>query len=339
MNEDFYITLIYKRLAEEISPSEKEQLEKWLAESASNRHTAAGIKKAWEASDLLRPSIDVDLDAEFDQLEALIGEDENKQEAEVVQLKPKARRPWLSIAAGIAIVLTLAFLLNNMLNGPGGDGGVNLLVIQADEAIEMIKLPDGSKVYLNKNSELKYPDAFDGSTRTVHLNGEAFFEVEHNPKSPFEVHTTNETITVLGTSFNVATGKEQPTTVYVASGKVALAQNESKQKVVLEKGDKGISEVVLQKLTSIKASANEIAWHTHQLEFVESPLEEVIRSIEHYYGITVSLENPDLQKCTFTATFKGESLEIVLETLATVLGLKWEQKTTGQYFLKGGHCG
>ncbi|MCG8331530.1 MAG: FecR domain-containing protein [Chitinophagales bacterium] len=339
MNEDFYITLIYKRLAGELSLFEKEQLEKWLAESASNRHTAVGIEKAWEASDLLRPSIDVDLDAEFNQLEVLIGKDEKKQEAEIVQLNPKTRRPWLSIAAGIAIVLTLAFLLNNMFNGPTGEGATNLLVVQADAATKMIELPDGSKVYLNENSELKYPETFEKSTRMVHLKGEAFFEVEHNPESPFEVYTTNETITVLGTSFNVATGKEQPTTVYVASGKVALTQNESKQKVVLEKGDKGISEVALQKLTSIKASTNEIAWHTHQLEFVENSLEEVIRSIEDYYNITVSFEDPDLQKCTFTATFKGESLEIVLDTLATVLGLEWEQKTTGQYFLKGGHCG
>jgi transmembrane sensor len=334
MNENFYINLIYKNLSAEISPAEKEQLEAWLQQSEENRAMAASIEKAWQASDLLQADVNVDLDTEFGELETLIGKEEKAVKDIIVPLNRTYR--WVGIAASIATLVILAFLIRDRLSESSGTVEAEMLVLQTDEKTQKVILPDGSTVILNRNSQLTYPKEFDKQKRRVQLEGEGYFQVEHDAAHPFEVNTINETVRVLGTSFNVQSGDEGTTTVYVAEGKVAFAQNEGKQKVILTRGEKGIS--ASGKIIEIKATDNELAWYTGRLEFVDTPIKEVKEAIEQYYEVSLVVENPAILNCTFTATFEEETIAIVLDILGTVLDFEWEKSTDNQYILKGGAC-
>lgn len=334
MNEDFYITLIYKSLSAEISPAEEEQLKTWLQQSEENRATAASIEKVWQASDLLQANVEVDLDSEFGELETLIEKEESAVESLIVPLNKTYR--WIGIAASIAALIILSFLIGDRLSEGSGTTDLEMLVLQTEEKTQKLILPDGSTVILNSHSKLTYPKAFDEAKRLVQLEGEGFFEVEHDAAHPFQVQTTHETVSVLGTSFNVQTTEEGTTSVYVADGKVALAQNKGQQKVILTKGEKGVS--ASGKLTETKATDNELAWYTGRLAFADAPITEVKEVIEQYYRVSLLIENPAILNCTFTATFEEETIAIVLEILSTVLDLEWEQSADSQYVLKGKGC-
>ena len=121
------------------------------------------------------------------------------------------------------------------LNGSGS----NILIAFNDTSrIELINLPDGSKVWLGPQSKLRYPRTFEKSRRNVALGGEAFFEVQHNPKKPFSVKTQYINTTVLGTSFKIdAFPAQKDISVAVVSGSVRVSR---KGKVIdrLIKGEK-----------------------------------------------------------------------------------------------------
>lgn len=345
MKEDFYITLLYKQLAEEISPSEKAQLETWLAESKANRLTAASVEKAWNASDLLQAEVDVDLDAEFGALEALLEEDEEevppiKGTATIrkIEATPSPRRNWLAMAATILVIAVAAFLFRSAFDGSGNNAGEWVSIITENEP-HTVTLPDNSTVYLNANSELSYLKEFTADKRMLQLKGEAFFEVEHDAARPFEVQTGAETITVLGTSFNVQTSDNKQTTVYVATGKVQVAQQNNAAKIVLKKGEQGISNSTTKEVKNLgQQTANALAWRSKRLEFVDTPISEVIQAVEKLYNITIKLEKENLLTCRFNSTFDNQKANTVLEVISTVLGAEMEKKSTGVYLIKGGSC-
>src|SRR5688572_8298430 len=92
---------------------------------------------------------------------------------------------------------------------------------------QFLRLPDGSTVLLNEGSKLEYPITFSGDTREVFLQGEGYFDIQHNPSKPFVVKTANVTTTVLGTAFNVkAFPSEKHITVTVTRGKVKVSKDE-----------------------------------------------------------------------------------------------------------------
>jgi ferric-dicitrate binding protein FerR (iron transport regulator) len=93
-----------------------------------------------------------------------------------------------------------------------------------------ITLPEGSKIWLNADSKLSYPVAFNDKTREVYLRGEAFFDIRKNPDKPFIIHLANGTIHVLGTSFNVrAYDDEDKIETSVSTGKVAFIPKSPRQ--------------------------------------------------------------------------------------------------------------
>lgn len=345
MKEDFYITLLYKQLAEEINPSEKTQLEAWLAESKVNRLTAASVEKAWNASDLLQAEVDVDLDAEFGALEALMKEDEQaklpiKETATIRKIEAIAppRRNWLAMAASILVIAVAAFLLRSNFGGSGNNATEWLSIATENEA-HTVTLPDNSTVYLNKNSELSYLKEFTKDKRMVQLKGEAFFEVERDVTRPFEVATGTETITVLGTSFNVQANENEQTTVYVATGKVQVGQQNNASKIILKKGEQGISNSATKEIKNLgQQSANVMAWRSKRLEFVDTPIGEVVTAVEKLYDISIDLENESLNTCGFNSSFDNQKVSTVLETISTVLGAEVEKKRAGVYLIKGGSC-
>jgi len=162
-----------------------------------------------------------------------------------------------------------------------------------------IMLPDGTNVWLNAASSIRYPTAFAGNERKVTITGEAYFEVAPDKKLPFRVNVNNKAaIEVLGTHFNVNAYNNEPaihTTLLEGSVKVSTADG---QPAVLKPGQQAV--VKQGDLLTIHNNANidkVMAWKNGLFNFQDVPLKEAMRQLERWYDIEVLYEGdiPDVQ--------------------------------------------
>ena len=149
-----------------------------------------------------------------------------------------------------------------------------------------VTLPDGTKVWLNNSSSLKYPIAFIGQRRQVELSGEGYFEVTRNAEKPFHVLVRGIDVGVLGTSFNVnAYANEASINTTLVQGSVSVAQKTSKQ--VLQPGEQA---QVDEKGQIIKVQVNTdriIAWKNGFFNFDQSDFKAVMRQLARWYDMEV----------------------------------------------------
>jgi len=183
---------------------------------------------------------------------------------------------------------------------------------------KVISLSDGSKVWLNNASTLKYPEVFADSDRTVQLQGEAFFEVSKRKHKPFIIHTPELRVEVLGTSFDVkAFENEAHETVTVATGKVAVSSPNSKQKLILFKGDRVQYRKQDQYLSKTSGDVAESRnWQNNILAFKYENLENIARELERWYGVKFVFRNKTLLHKRYTLKQKDESLNTVMKALS-----------------------
>ncbi|MFV0505361.1 MAG: FecR family protein [Bacteroidales bacterium] len=194
---------------------------------------------------------------------------------------------------------------------------VNVFVPEG--VVSSLVLPDSTLVYLNSASKLSYPARFNGDVRNVQLNGEAYFEVKHNPEKPFVVSCSKLNVTALGTKFNVKAfaSDNEVSTVLVdgcvvldklldAKDAVRIARMEPNQQIDFLKD----TEETRTKEVNVQ---NVIGWKDGLLIFDNVTLNEFAKILGRKYNIDfiVSEEVKDL---TITAKFKNESLKSILKS-------------------------
>ncbi|WP_316818218.1 FecR family protein [Pedobacter nyackensis] len=184
-----------------------------------------------------------------------------------------------------------------------------------------IVLPDGTHVWLNAASSLKFPAAFKGKKRQVELNGEAYFEVAKNKKMPFTVHTKNQEIEVLGTHFNVSSYDEETTTkTTLLEGSVkVVAQNNQR---VLVPGEQAQINNSTKKIKVQLANVDEaIAWKNGYFVFNDEKLESIMQRVSRWYDVDCQFEG-DLGNLSFLGEVERSknisSLLKVLESTGNV---------------------
>ena len=219
-----------------------------------------------------------------------------------------------------------------------------------------VTLPDGSKVILNADSKLSYPDNFMGNTREVTLEGEAFFDVTKNKKKPFIIHSKTMDIKVLGTVFNIkAYPFESLSEASLISGsievilktrtnekiflkpneKITVSNNtESKQTPNPEK-DKYREIVPLISINKLKFDnadnqVSEIAWTQNKLIFNNESFENLVQLLQRWYGLEIRIETNKLKDINFTGRFYSESISQVLEALQITHKFNYSNNNKGQ---------
>ena len=169
-----------------------------------------------------------------------------------------------------------------------------------------ILLSDGTRVWLNSDSELKYPIAFNGDKREVYLSGEAFFDVVGDEQKPFIVHAKGTKVEVLGTQFNVSCYAEQgyvATTLVEGSVDVKTENNHS----VILPGEQasiltGSSEIKVNKVnTTIYTS-----WVNGVYEFENTQLEYIMAQLGRWYDVDIRFEREDVKNICFTGAIKKD---------------------------------
>lgn len=163
-----------------------------------------------------------------------------------------------------------------------------------------VVLPDGSKVFLNALSSLKYPISFSAKERKVELKGEAYFEISHNKKSPFKVVTKGQTVEVLGTHFNImAYADEQVAKTTLLTGSVKVSAES--EILILKPGEQSQVSPGNMKLIQNVDLEDVMAWKKGYFKFSEN-LESVMAKVSRWYDVEVSYEGqPDAE-----FKYKGE---------------------------------
>ena len=189
----------------------------------------------------------------------------------------------------------------------------------ADARLQVCRLPDGTVVTLSPHATLSYnPGDFKTGKRAVVLKGTAYFEVTHNPQTPFSVTTQYARVKVLGTRFQVQeSGRE--TRAWVRDGRVLFASSAHGGGVVLTRGMEAVLSHGSSVPRRVTPSLNPEAWRTGSFVYNDAPLEKVLEELSRYYGVRLTASEPDRR---LTATLPADDLERVVRMIETSLNIR-----------------
>lgn len=171
-----------------------------------------------------------------------------------------------------------------------------------------ISLPDGTKVWLNASSSLKYPLAFSEKERKVELEGEAYFEVAKNRLQPFKVFTKSQTVEVLGTHFNVNSYNDEPSTkTSLIEGSISVMYNLKTAHRILRPGQQSIltdQNVILKNIDIDEV----VAWKNGYFKFNQESLQSILRKISRWYDVDIEYtDEASIEKLSFSGTLSKYS--------------------------------
>ncbi|MCB9316142.1 MAG: FecR domain-containing protein [Lewinellaceae bacterium] len=329
--QDFnYVLLLQKRFAGEISASELVVLKDWINQSEENARLAQQFELLWEKSTESQPVFSLDMEAEFRQVQARIFK-ETQAPTRTVLI-----RNWvLRAAAAVAVIFVSVWGFQQL-----APASAPMLVEHvADQAKRQITLPDGTLVWLRQHAKIEFPAVFADAQRLVKLDGEAYFEVAHREHQPFQIELPGKgKVEVLGTRFNVRTNNAA-TSILVRQGKVRYTPDHKTKGVLLVGGDKAVYQAELAEIRLSKVHTfNELAWQTGGLEFIRTPLNDVISDLESFYDVSIKLQDSQMGHCLHTAPLTNQPLEQVLNSLALTYQFQISNPTPGRYILSNGRC-
>ncbi|WP_336835737.1 MULTISPECIES: FecR family protein [Sphingobacterium] len=192
-----------------------------------------------------------------------------------------------------------------------------------------ITLSDGTKVWLNSNSSLKYPSAFSASERRVELTGEAYFEVSKNKQKPFIVETSLQKVEVLGTKFNInAYDDESSTQTSLAEGSVRVSCKNNT--TLLKPGQQ--STLTDQNIAVRSINLDQVLdWKNGDFNFSNNNLKEIMRKISRWYNIEVIFEGPISQETYVAQISRKKRLNDVLRALQLSGSIKYSIRNNKLY--------
>lgn len=252
------------------------------------------------------------------------------EEAEAPRLekrKPfrsKALNYCIAAAAAAALFLTGA-ATSELVTGKRQE----TVLMASSENISSYTLPDGSKVWLNKNSWLSYNQKFGKRTRQVALKGEGYFEVNRDERRPFIVKMQNDLdIKVLGTTFNACNYPSlNKAEVILRSGSVQVSDNGRNEYVILKPNQKFTWNEGSAEISSVNAM-NCCRWFEHRLVFDNVKLKDILENLSHKYQTEISLNVGNLADKHMSMTIRDESVEDILDILTTLLPIRWRYQGT-----------
>ena len=281
-----------------------------------NQELKNHLENDWENELLDESTSDVDLSMMLDRVHHLIRKKEFQKRKTLVH---RMAIVYMKVAAVLLLPLVVAgslyFYLNNTRQVLVADQVVKSEIYAPMGSRVAFNLPDGTTGWLNSGSKLTYSLPF-SENRKVALEGEAWFDVFHNEKRPFEISAGRSKIKVLGTSFNVsAYNEEKYVEVVLQNGKVAFSGNIKSDEVILKPSERLVLQDNKLEVNSVDPSKYK-GWTDGKLIFRGDDMAEVARRIERWYDVKVEIADRDLVHFSFRATFKDDSLEEVLKLLS-----------------------
>lgn len=294
--------LLYKFFIGEAKRSEEIRIRKWYEKSEVNREIFYKEREIFDA---------IILSGHLDELSQAIS---------AFGKRLRYRRlfgDFGKVAAAAVVTLALALGVNQLAKTGDSDHAMQTITVPAGQRIN-ITLPDGTDVWVNSGSSISYNLNFNDKQRHVLLDGEAFFDVVHNPSKPFVVQTEMYDITVLGTKFNVNafSGSERFETGLVeGSVKVASLGGGKEEAVTLRPNEQASLSGNTLIISNFDA-ANTFRWKDGLLIFDDDDFENIISELQKFYGATIEIRGHFWHTNTFTGKFRDtDGIEHALRVL------------------------
>lgn len=307
--------IIAKSFNKVLSKQEQAMFNDWINKSLENKIKYENYKRLWKKSGGLLMIDTVDVEAAL-----------SKTKKRIKEFHHKKRKKFFMPAAVVALLISITFLFKYAINNNVFLNGSEEVVFQEVKAAYGTKtkllLADGTSIWLNSGSTLRFPMSFSKmDERRVYLDGEGYFEVTKNESKPFFVNTKKVNVKVYGTSFNVSSYDDYNSmSVALVEGKVSLIQKyKDKQKELMELKALDVvtcdfennkihrySETKIEKYTS---------WKDGYMVFYGDSIDYIIKRMERWYNIEIEIQDKELLQYAFTATFYDESLEQMLDLL------------------------
>lgn len=301
--------LIARFLGGHTTAEEIRQLDTWVKESDENHKYFLQIRNLWDASNQTTISTTKAL---------------NKV---LHQIRPEAKRiGFLQFMQKVAAILFIPLLITAIWMGLPKKTGTDKTavyhkVVAAFGTYSMIELPDGSKVWLNSGSSLKYPEKFNKSNRVVYLIGEGYFEVNSNKSVPFFVTTPYFTVKATGTKFNIRAERNfRSPSVTLVEGTVTVQKSiegNPKDLISTLKPNQHLSYDTLTGYINVQTEDpyKHFAWKDGKLVFRNDNISEVARRISLQYNVEIEIKGNEIKKYRYRATFENEPLGELLRLL------------------------
>jgi len=313
----------------------------WFEGSGGTPEAKALLFKIWEELPDEESNLQIDFDIVLDKIHHKVNMGQSirlLEQAGQNIVKYKRRKHFINVLSRVAAILVLPVLSFGLYMSFKYQStrhvqiSVNKAyneVFSSVDAITKVTLPDGSNIWLNHNSTLKYPAMFQGDSRTVELSGEGYFEVAHNPKIPFLVKAGEMQVMARGTTFNLmAYPDEDRIETSLINGSVELQQMATNGKPIRILKMKPTDLSIYQKSnneisTSTIVDDRYFAWKEGKLMFNKEPMGEVVKKLSRWFNCDIQIKDPELLDFTYTATFVNETLPQVIELLSIVTPIKY----------------
>ncbi len=348
MINDSIRNLIKKHFEGQLEEGEKAELSSWIEDAENQPDLKKALEELWL---VYAPEETMPENMSERILSHFFHEEEDKYS---VHRKPTPKTSnWKWIAASITVLAIGSYFFLGQQKS--SDNRLHTISTQKGSK-SRLELPDGTTVWLNAGSTIEYEESFGKTSRSIKLTGEAYFDVVHNSKLPFLIHTAALDVKVLGTVFNVRAYPEEHITeaalvkgsIEVSfpgrpSDKIILSPNEKvsvKNKQVIQKEttafnkqpiNEDISSSVVVSPVSYQHSDSSIAetsWVYNKLVFRNRPFEEIIAEMSRWYGIDFDINNTTLAGKRFTATFQNETVYEALQHLSSSLQFSFSIDST-----------
>lgn len=323
--------IIIRVIRGEATESENRAVLEWIKQSDENLKQFSDLKMMWAISSA------PDEEASEKQLLEFKSTTINRRWANISN-----RRFWFGFAsaASVAMVILFAGLFSGKLgvdnsakilnSNMEGLRAVNQMYMYTDKGVKgKVVLPDGSTVWLNSDSKLVYPDNFTGDLREVEISGEAYFEVKKDSTKPMLVKTSKGfTIRVTGTTFSIKSYENDLVSKAILyNGSIELITNSGgdKEEVVLDLKPNDCATIAVDGTTKITRieKTTDIAWLKGEIIFEDTPMVEVLKVIERWYGKKFEVKDSSFYNYKLNASFKSESLVQILDIINLCTSVKY----------------
>ncbi|MEZ5017294.1 MAG: FecR family protein [Flavipsychrobacter sp.] len=266
-------------------------------------------RSIWDKSKNISATSNINVDAAWEKFV------EKTQQTAVKETKtisfPAQRKSILKIAAAVLMLVFCGIIGYTIYQQP--------ITIASNDNVLTETLPDGTIVTLNRNASITYPRNFEGDTRDVTLEGEAFFDVAPNKAKPFMITADETTVKVVGTSFNVKCS-DAITEIVVETGIVSVTKKQNE--VVLTPNE--VAFVHKNKAKPVKQNNTDQLYNYYRTkEFIcdGTPLWRLVDVLNEAYDTEIIIANNDLKNLPLNTTFHNKSLDYVLDVISETFNI------------------
>lgn len=296
--------ILNKYIAGDASQAEKESVQLWLEADSANRKELMSLRTLYDITLGHLP----------------------EENGKMVNLKKNRRKlltDLIKIAAAVLVTFGCTYYFLAKDYQPEEEVAMQTLHIPAGQRAELT-LTDGTKVWLNALTTLTFPNKFTLNNREVYLDGEAYFNVEHDAEKPFTVKTDKYLVNVLGTEFNItAYMKRNLFETSLLNGSVEVVSRMDNQKIILDPGERAYLKDNKLVVSAIR-NYDHFLWTKGILSFDHERMDDIFDKLQLYYDVEIRNDNQKINEMRYTGKFRTrDGIEHVLNVLKIATGLKY----------------